>query len=135
VRGVLLPAQDARAHQAPQTLGKDVRGDALLGAREEFAEVAAVAEHAVPAGQEGPRVPDDLEGEVDGAAGAVLVGHAAPFVVGVCDAAGTDCSLRSPARTLGPADCESQPVESRDGATDRGDEAARPGQERHAWAS
>ena len=44
---VVRAPQQAVGDQAPQPVGEDVRGDALLGAGQQLAEVVPVAEHHV----------------------------------------------------------------------------------------
>src|SRR6266508_1066090 len=81
VRGPLPTAgavagEQPGGHKLLEAAGEDVGGDALLGAGDQLAEVAAVAEHDVAQHEHRPRVAEDLDGGVDRASRAWGVVHA-----------------------------------------------------------
>jgi hypothetical protein len=61
--------------EAAQAVGEDVRGDAFLRFGQQFAEMAAVAEHHVAQHDQAPAVTENFEGKIDRAAGAACVSH------------------------------------------------------------
>jgi hypothetical protein len=55
------------ADEPLESVGEDVGRDALLGAGEQFAEVAAITEHHVAEHEQAPAIAERLDGHVDGA--------------------------------------------------------------------
>nr|CAI0340684.1 hypothetical protein SHINE37_44552 [Rhizobiaceae bacterium] len=75
VARIVRLADKTLVDEAAQPVRQDVGGDAFLRFRQEFAEMAAIAEHHVAQHDQAPAVAEDFERQVDRAAGAVGVFH------------------------------------------------------------